>query len=58
MSIQYREERGISHLDLKVPKLRYEGAVKYVELYKRDKWYASIVIEINEPKAEEPKENL
>jgi len=58
MSMQYREEKGISHLDLKVPKLRYEGAVKYVELYKRDKWYASIVIEINEPKAEEPKENL
>jgi len=58
MSMQYREEKGISHLDLKVPKLRYEGAVKYVELYKRDKWYASIVIEINEPKAEEPKENI
>jgi len=58
MSMQYRKEKNILYLDLKIPKLRYEGTVKYVEIYKTDKWYASIVIEINEPKVEEPKENL
>ena len=41
MSMKYREEKGLPHLDLKIPNLRYDGIVKYIELYKTDKWYAS-----------------
>ena len=58
MSMKYREEKGLSHLDLKIPDLRYSGTVKYIELYKTDRWYASIVIDVKEQQESVPKGNL
>ena len=58
MSMKYREEKGLSHLDLKIPDLRYSGTVKYTELYKTDRWYASIVIDVKEQQESVPKGNL
>ena len=58
MSMKYREEKGLSHLDLKIPNMRYDGIVKYIELYKTDRWYASIVIEVKEQQESVPNGNL
>ncbi len=58
MSMKYREEKGLPHLDLKIPNLRYDGIVKYIELYKTDKWYASIVVDVKEQQESAPKDNL
>ena len=58
MSMKYREEKGLEYLDFKLPKLRYAGIVKYIELYKTDRWYASIVIDAKEQQESVPKGNL
>ncbi|MGC8478999.1 MAG: hypothetical protein ACP5NE_03705, partial [Candidatus Micrarchaeia archaeon] len=58
MSMKYRDEKGLSYLELKIPNLRYDGVVKYIELYKKDKWYASIVIDVKEQQESVPKDNL
>ncbi len=58
MSMKYREEKGLSQLDLKIPNMRYDGIVKYIELYKTDRWYASIVIEVKEQQESVPNGNL
>ncbi|MCL4374017.1 MAG: transposase [Candidatus Marsarchaeota archaeon] len=58
MSMKYREEKGLSHIDLKIPNMRYDGIVKYIELYKTDRWYASIVIDVKEQQESAPKGNL
>ena len=58
MSMRYREEKGLSHLNLKIPNLRYDGIVKYIELYRTDRWYASIVIDVKEQQESVPKGNL
>jgi putative transposase len=58
MSMKYREEKGLSYLELKIPNLRYNGIVKYIELYKTDKWYASIVIDVKEQQESVPNGNL
>ncbi len=56
--MKYREEKGLSHLDLKIPNIRYDGIVKYIELYKTDRWYASIVIDVKEQQESALKGNL
>jgi hypothetical protein len=56
--MKYRVEKGLSHLELIIPNLRYGGIVKYLELYKTDKWYASIVIDVKEQQESVAKDNL
>lgn len=60
MSMQYRKEKGVDHLDLKIPNLRYSGNVKYAEIYKSEsgKWYASVVIDVEEQPETSPKGSL
>ena len=58
MSMKYRDEKGLPHLDLRIPDLRYSGTVKYIELHKTDRWYASIVIDVKERQESVPKGNL
>ena len=57
-SMKYRKEKGLSHLNLKISNLQYKGIVKYIELYKTDRWYASIVIDVKEQQESVPKGNL
>ena len=58
MSMKYRDEKGLPHLDLKIPDLRYSGTVKYIELHKTDRWYASIVIDVKERQESATEGNL
>lgn len=61
MSREYKKQAGISYINFKIPKLRYKGSIKYIEIFRIDgKWKAHLVFEVNESeKIQTPrKENL
>ena len=59
MSLAYRKQTGISWIRFRIPKIRYEGTLKYLEIYKVEgKWKASLVFEVEGQKAKREKENL
>jgi putative transposase len=59
LSEAYHKEKGIRRLTLKTHGRRYEGEVKYLELYLRNgRWFASIVSEVDDPKLMETDGNV
>lgn len=51
MSREYRRQTGISYIHFKIPKLRYDGSIKYVEIFRIDgKWKAHLVFEVKNAK--------
>ncbi|EQD33678.1 transposase, IS605 OrfB family, partial [mine drainage metagenome] len=59
MSMEYRKQTGISYINFRIPKPRYNGKLNYLEIFKSDgKWKASLVFEVDDIKCTKPKENL
>ena len=57
MSMEYRRQTGISYISFKIPKIRYKGEIKYLELFKIEgKWKASLIFDVQEKENQE-KEN-
>lgn len=59
--MEYKKQTGTSYISFKIPKIRYKGAIKYLEISRVDgKWKANLVFDVEESKmAEVPKkENL
>ena len=59
MSIAYRKKTGISYISFKIPKLRYEGKLAYLEIFKsEDAWKVSLVFDVPDAERSAPKENF
>ncbi len=59
MSLEYRKETGISYISFRIPKARYEGELKYAEIFKSDgKWKATLVFEVKEALEKAAQSNL
>ncbi len=59
MSIAYRKQTGISYISFRIPKLRYEGRLAYLEIFKSEgTWRVSLVFDVPDVESSMPKENL
>ena len=61
MSLGYRKQTGLSHISFRIPKARYDGELKYLELFKSEgKWKVHLIFEVKEAKRIEipKKDNL
>jgi putative transposase len=59
MSLAYRKERGISYISFRIPKLRYEGRLAYLEIFRSEgKWKVSLVFDVQDAESLTPRENL
>ncbi len=59
MSIAYRKQTGISYINFRIPKLRYEGRLAYIEIFKSEgTWKVSLVFDVPNAEPSIPKENL
>ena len=59
MSITYRKETEISYISFRIPNLRYEGKLAYLEIFKSEgAWKVSLVFDVPDAETIMPKENL
>ena len=53
MSMTYRKQTGVSYISFRIPKLRYEGTLTYLEIFKSEgAWRVSLVFNVPEPEPE------
>jgi len=59
MSLAYRKQTGISYISFRIPKLRYEGKLAYLEIFRSEgTWKVSLVYDIQSAEPMTPRENL
>jgi putative transposase len=59
MSLAYRKQTGISYISFRIPKLRYEGRLAYLEIFKSEgTWKVSLVFDVQDAEPQTPRENL
>ena len=59
MSLAYRKETGVSYISFRIPKLRYEGRLAYLEIFKSEGiWKVSLVLDVQDAEPARCMENL